>query len=1797
MAQGKTDIRIERRENLIRVLAQSAKALNEGREALRKAASQVIETIDQGGFLDQELLGSVQGLCEVIGKNAADFDRELSEARNDPATRSSVELLLRSMVADDKNQLRAVQFNPEDEQSYTPEAMNRIIAGLKNDAEKQRQKQERQDRIVGWFERLVIDENTDPEAAKILEVTKQVMKNITDDEIIRLCELFCQCVKEESFEKVGKGAAENDYFKKLFAISNSEFTPHVERALYFHRIQEKDPDIKRAEDIAEKYDIALPRIEQSGFFCGQLQCVTTRTPRNASGFLNDIKQNCKIVPIAEISMVVRSIVYSTEVSEELISEFYRNTKDSTASIHSAVEYLLNKGYLLKHYLENSNLRFAEGPLYAATVAGREILLQSKVQEFLKTGPVTTAIKSYKPTILSAMGFVRYSAALKLCTMLAQKATGFSFYKAGENGNFPVIKAEYKKEALYVVPAIISEGEQGAIASLLDSVAACAPEKEESKILLVSFGSKLSEEFLNGARQFARILQEKSVFCPVYCAAVEGDYAVNAREPEELYPISEMLIGQNIAAEAAAVAAETVQSAAAETSENQGAALQNTPAPCAAAPTAKNNIPREECKEVLIAEEPDTAEPPVANSGEPDVAENPQDNFSNNNLCALVQDKESKAAHWMAEGHLAEGLALLRSQTNIEHLARSPYAAVAIAFGDPLYRHYTGIQKVTEEETAREFYGSAQNLSGAAGLLYGSYWLRKYALNHSFVSNLQHSNIEECGLPKDFTKHLNTLLHEIKNSELQKEDLYLIGDKTRTDALREYAKDIIEKNRIPAVGPRVRNTFDALLGPASEIGTLLAAISEDPQKALTRGFREQCRVVCDAYGTVKKIEANIDKKWRQFKDNDSKDRSRRIPQDIYTTTVSKIKDACEVLAAWSRGEVQQTGGEKHAGDTVRALREKTEELCEELKSTVHPENNWERMGYRAMERTLQTLNKWYSCDVDGAEAMAETLYKPLEATDYIPLMRSAGTDCLLPYFPQDKYEHLPEFPWLNAKHEHITDTEDCLERHLKTLESSQRKVVTISLENAEKAKRSFEDELDRREAWEHFVFDSGCGTDIKQAILDWEAAYWDGCSNADTGSQDYRAFMRFLKEVTDDCLEAQKNRRCKELEEKYARKNIEIDKTLRSLLQEGDFPAAETYADTHDQTVSRDTEEDRAFFKFLDNCNGYAKKCAGLSGFNAPLRSVVKKLNLARSYEDKALKLAEWWPTPGRMPERNAVEVCKLLNELFNGLNGITFHSATYAKDSSPEKIKEAGLTIQRMVYPVDSRALKKGTEAADRLPIPELGTKMTAVEVACILSQKEDSSVEELGNVVRNLCGGPESERFLIILLNRALRKEDWERLAPLLKSLYDRQRFLLIDWSLLLETFSHGDKGRYLLRCAVPLHYFNPFPKSSSSPISAELFAGRKKIVLAFNNAQDGSNFLYGGRQLGKTTIFDYVAETGGDDREVIQLTILGKKGKEALQAIAAACGDTEQELDSWQKLTSRLREKVDTGPKKVFLLIDETDAFLDDLKQKFAESYDSTEDPIQMLKDLERDASGRFRFAFAGKQNVYRFTRDCKRIADWWAKSEITSIKPFVFSEAEELLDKLKVFGVSFGDKREDAMKLKLRIFNEANYFPGLIHLFCHLLLEQIRERSRSETLKQLYLITDDDVTNIISADAFRDRQRELFWISLCLEKEYQYLAYALGASSLLDEGKKIAYSAKDLYLACKKENIVSIADRSLEEIEDYLEELVELSVLQERKDESGNVTLYRFKRKMFRDFLRPENSKDDEDIICTFWEFAGK
>lgn len=128
MAQGKTDIRIERRENLIRVLAQSAKALNEGREALRKAASQVIETIDQGGFLDQELLGSVQGLCEVIGKNAADFDRELSEARNDPATRSSVELLLRSMVADDKNQLRAVQFNPEDEQSYTPEAMNRMIS-------------------------------------------------------------------------------------------------------------------------------------------------------------------------------------------------------------------------------------------------------------------------------------------------------------------------------------------------------------------------------------------------------------------------------------------------------------------------------------------------------------------------------------------------------------------------------------------------------------------------------------------------------------------------------------------------------------------------------------------------------------------------------------------------------------------------------------------------------------------------------------------------------------------------------------------------------------------------------------------------------------------------------------------------------------------------------------------------------------------------------------------------------------------------------------------------------------------------------------------------------------------------------------------------------------------------------------------------------------------------------------------------------------------------------------------------------------------------------------------------------------------------------------------------------------------------------------------------------------------------------------------------------------------------------------------------------------------------------------
>jgi len=1805
--------------------------INESREKLRQKGGQVIEKIDQGGFLDAILLGEVCELCNKIRESTVAFDDAISKARTDSLTRSRVELLLKSMEKEDKEQQKPIQFNPETESSYTPEAMGRIIAGLKNDEEKRRQLQENRDRVVDWFCRLAIDETSDPEAAKNLSATQQVIKNASDDEeIIKICELFCQCVKEESFEKIGNIAAENDYFRKLFAISNSEFTPHVERALYFHRIHEIDPDIKKAEALAGKYDIALPSIEQSGLSCGRLQCVTIRSPRNASGFLSDIKQNAKVLPVREIGVAVRGALSSTEISEEFLGSICKDAKVDEKGISNGMAYLLKKGYLLKHSLEGSNIDFASKPLYAATVPGRETLNQAKIFDHFgikKFSPIT----SYNPMNLSAMGFIRYSAAFKVFASCADSTTGYGFFGGKSEESFPIIGAIRENKEILIVPAMVSETEQGAIATLLENIKTCLENEEDREILFVTIGTEIPQSFITWGQQISQILREKeNISCSVFCTAVEAGHAVDVQDAGKHYSFRE-LFGGEVAPDVPEEDALTEQDGGTNTQETESEIPEGTFASAEESLTATNQPEQENESEAFDTEKKaaENSLQTVTVSGVENAEETSDEASLNSELDALVKSDDNKAAGWLADGHVAEGLVLLRSQANTENLSESPYAAVAAAFGDPLYRYYVATEKIIESNTIKKYFGGTEGLSAAGALLYGSYWLRKYAMDYSYADNARHNRLQECGLPSTIVNHLNSLLHDIEGRSLQKADLALLDASSTAEALREYAGDLQKKNSIPAVGDRVKHTFEAVLGNNSELGRALATINGEPKESLSDGFKKECVALSKIYGDTGKVKSIVDKKWRQFQSDDTSNRSRQIPNDIYTTMLSKIRETSELIEKWGEVSKEPSAKERRIVENTEKWRKDAKNLQRELRAVDAPQDAWSKVGYCAMDRALNVLVKWYSGDVEGAEAQDNGLYETLQKTAYLPLMRPIGTDYLLPYFPQDRYGHLPQFHWPDKKNTHITDTEFCLTHHLKEVNNPPGKSAVMTREDAEAKRKKFLDDLEIQEAWEHFDFEPEDGKDksadcsadsrpIKQEILDWEIAYWDSCANTDTGSGDYRVYDRFLKEVQKDCLDLWAEKKAQEFKAKFKdtiQSNSanpeyrDFKKNLEKLLKQGDIPTAREYVKNPEGNAGGASAEDDLFADFLKRLSTFEKypRIFGGLGRDDPFCNLTTNYiygvnDLSVSLARKARELSNYWPKPRLYAKENAGNVRLMLMELFG--DKLTIENATNARDISPRNDKVAGLTIQRMEYKASLNA-KNGLDFANRLPIPEFGTGLNTIDVACILNQRQDDTMVQLGNVISNLCGGRDTGRFLIVLLNRALKKEEWLALAPKLKSLYDRQSFLLIDWSLVLASFSQVDKGRYILRAAAPLHYFNPFPFSSAGRLDPELFVGRKRTVQAFGS-EKGSNFLYGGRQLGKTTIFDYIRDTrGAYSREVIQVVINGLSGDEAFQKISKKCREEFQEdelpLNGWSQLCEWLSKKAKKLPegKKLFLLVDEADAFLDDLRNKFAAHYDSREDPIELLKNVERNESeGKFRFAFAGKQNVYRFTRFCENVQgiDWPGKSIITEVSPFTFAEAKELLDKLKDFGVCFGEKGENPTPLYLQIFNEANYFPGLIHLFCNLLLTEIREKSLNTNLLDLYIVTSSTVKRITEKAEFKKRQRELFWISLRLEKEYQYLAYALGTCSIQDPNGKNAFSAQELLDACRKENIVTATKLGEKGFEEYLNALVGLSVLQESTDQDGKKA-YRFKRKMFRDFLRPEGSNDDEEILLTFWGFTGQ
>lgn len=415
--------------------------------------------------------------------------------------------------------------------------------------------------------------------------------------------------------------------------------------------------------------------------------------------------------------------------------------------------------------------------------------------------------------------------------------------------------------------------------------------------------------------------------------------------------------------------------------------------------------------------------------------------------------------------------------------------------------------------------------------------------------------------------------------------------------------------------------------------------------------------------------------------------------------------------------------------------------------------------------------------------------------------------------------------------------------------------------------------------------------------------------------------------------------------------------------------------------------------------------------------------------------------------------------------------------------------------------------------------------------------------------------------------------------------------------------------------------PFSAQSDVTGAMFVGRKDVLKKFS-APNGPTILYGGRKLGKSSIFrqlqrDFENQAGRRGQNIavyinainivdgtgIKHTLLpeivrtfnhallvrGFKGDaEALEVyISPDDGLTSDQF------AQHIRNLLRTLPQHRFLLlIDEADSLL----QYLNVGTDALLDPSKRLgwefRALIQESGGRFDVRFAGFQDISRVTQITTgpfyNFRPGQAQHPLSVLPP---DEARELvLRPLQLLDVVF----DDASLVEL-ILDYTGQHPALIQEFCRLLYKNVRSaRSGTSPLK----ITQSDVDAVWKDPEFRRDVVRAIHLNVETrstkpEKILRLLLY-LWINRMMapaDEAISLVADSGELYqlltLTFGQESTRRQVTKS--DLDNYLADLATLGIL--KKHGSGYAFHYRyFARLLYYDYF---HGQLDETIIKELWD----
>lgn len=429
--------------------------------------------------------------------------------------------------------------------------------------------------------------------------------------------------------------------------------------------------------------------------------------------------------------------------------------------------------------------------------------------------------------------------------------------------------------------------------------------------------------------------------------------------------------------------------------------------------------------------------------------------------------------------------------------------------------------------------------------------------------------------------------------------------------------------------------------------------------------------------------------------------------------------------------------------------------------------------------------------------------------------------------------------------------------------------------------------------------------------------------------------------------------------------------------------------------------------------------------------------------------------------------------------------------------------------------------AVDTAPIPQFGSEAEeGYHVLCVWRKAPPGRMKEIlkeGSILKQL----NLERRALIVFYLGFRS-DAERNEVASLTRQKGYALAVLDENLLLFLAGKTDnRTKSLLRCSLPFSALVPYTPNRRGDVAEEMFVGREKMIRDIWSPDEGC-IVYGGRQLGKTTIQHRVVDIyHHPDREQFAWwepmaklfePTAGRTGENIWLMFADRMKQTGMTVK--QHTSGRIADQIvahlgQHPTLRVLVMLDEADEFLDaDATADFRE--------VRKIRDVMDHTNRRFKVVFTGNRKVQRFQAvQDNPLVHFGTPILVGPLEP---EAARELVRRpLAMLGYRMDDETV------LRVLSYTNYHAVCIHQFGEALLRRMRGRTAVKMPEQ---INRADVESAYSDKSVREVIREVFINTLSLEDDYLVITLAMiRDQSIVRDSFSRSYTASELYILSKE------------------------------------------------------------------------